>query len=160
MERFRGGFPATIDAKKKRLLAFMDADVDHLDELALAEKVAAQPLALIHRDFQSQNILTGGDSVGLVDFQGMRWGPVAYDAVSLKVDPKTPLDYAKPAGDIPAAEQRLGFDLVNRLNKSMDRFNPLFDELGITIRNVSKITDQISSQSRDLEKFKSRDTRL
>ncbi len=41
-------------------------------------------------------------------------------------------------------------NLVNRLNQSMDRFNPLFDELGKTIGNVSKITDQISSQSRDL----------
>jgi phospholipid/cholesterol/gamma-HCH transport system substrate-binding protein len=41
-------------------------------------------------------------------------------------------------------------ELVNRLNRSMDRFNPLFDELGTTIGNVSKITDQISRQSRDL----------
>ncbi|WP_339742013.1 DUF1501 domain-containing protein [uncultured Rubinisphaera sp.] len=43
-------------------------------------------------------------------------GP-AYDSIELKVDPKNPLDYAKPEGDLSAAEQRLGFDLVNRLNK-------------------------------------------
>ncbi len=43
-------------------------------------------------------------------------GP-AYDSVALKVDPKNPLDYAKPEGEITAAEQRLSFDLVNRLNK-------------------------------------------
>lgn len=43
-------------------------------------------------------------------------GP-AYDAVELKVDPNNPLDYAKPEGEITSAEQRLSFNLVNRLNK-------------------------------------------
>ena len=43
-------------------------------------------------------------------------GP-AYDAVKLKIDPKNPLDYAKPEGAFPAEEQKLGFDLVNRLNR-------------------------------------------
>jgi phospholipid/cholesterol/gamma-HCH transport system substrate-binding protein len=40
--------------------------------------------------------------------------------------------------------------LVNRLNQSIDRFDPLFDDLAITIGNVSKITDQINRQARDL----------
>ena len=43
-------------------------------------------------------------------------GP-AYDAVTLKVDPKNPLDYARPEGDLSLAEQKLGFGLVNRLNR-------------------------------------------
>lgn len=43
-------------------------------------------------------------------------GP-AYDAVTLKIDPKNPLDYARPEGDLSPAEQRLGFGLVNRLNR-------------------------------------------
>ncbi len=42
-------------------------------------------------------------------------GP-SYDAVQLKVDPKHPLDYAQPEGDLPHAEQQLAFSLVNRLN--------------------------------------------
>ena len=42
-------------------------------------------------------------------------GP-AYDAVKLKVDPKNPLDYAKPQGNISAEEQRIAFDLVKQLN--------------------------------------------
>lgn len=50
-------------------------------------------------------------------------GP-AYDSVSLKVDPKNPLDYAKPEGDITSAEQRLGFDLINRLNRNAARQYP------------------------------------
>ncbi len=43
-------------------------------------------------------------------------GP-AYDSIALKVDPENPLDFAKPEGDVTAAEQRLGFSLVNRLNQ-------------------------------------------
>ncbi len=49
-------------------------------------------------------------------------GP-AYDEVKLKIAPGNPLDYAKPQGDITAEEQRLGFGLVNRLNRlSLDRY--------------------------------------
>jgi len=54
---------------------------------ALAGSVAAQPLVLLHRDFQSQNILLQGGQVRLVDFQGLRLGPVAYDLASLVWDP-------------------------------------------------------------------------
>ena len=43
-------------------------------------------------------------------------GP-AYDEVKLKIDPRNPLDYAKPEGDLTGEEQRLGFGLVNRLNR-------------------------------------------
>ncbi|QEG42451.1 DUF1501 domain-containing protein [Roseimaritima ulvae] len=43
-------------------------------------------------------------------------GP-AYDSVPLKVDPRNPLDYATPDGDISPQEQRLSFDLVHRLNR-------------------------------------------
>jgi hypothetical protein len=43
-------------------------------------------------------------------------GP-AYDSIGLTVDVKNPLDYARPEGDVTPQEQRLGFDLVNRLNK-------------------------------------------
>ena len=53
----------------------------------LAEKVAAQPRVLIHRDFQSQNIHLQGDRIRLVDFQGMRLGPLTYDLMSLLLDP-------------------------------------------------------------------------
>ena len=50
-------------------------------------------------------------------------GP-AYDAVQLKVDPKNPLEYAKPEGDMTPAEQRLSFSLVNRLNELAARQYP------------------------------------
>lgn len=54
---------------------------------ALAKEVAAQPQVLIHRDFQSQNILVTDGRIRLVDFQGMRLGPLGYDLASLVFDP-------------------------------------------------------------------------
>ena len=50
-------------------------------------------------------------------------GP-AYDPVKLKVDQNNPLDFAKPEGDLPREEQRLEFDLVDRLNKLTSRKYP------------------------------------
>jgi len=43
-------------------------------------------------------------------------GP-ANDAVPLKIDPDNPLAYAKPQLQVSASEQRLKFELVNRLNR-------------------------------------------
>src|SRR4051812_201759 len=40
-----------------------------------------------------------------------------HDAVPLRIDPKNPLDYGKPEKDLSKDEQRVNFDLVNRLNK-------------------------------------------
>ncbi|HCE43802.1 MAG TPA: hypothetical protein DET40_09670 [Lentisphaeria bacterium] len=52
----------------------------------LAQESMKQPQVLIHRDFQSQNILIKDDKVRIVDFQGTRYGPVAYDLMSLLKD--------------------------------------------------------------------------
>ncbi len=64
------------------------ADLAGLDDefAALADAVAAQPRALMHRDFQSRNILRRDGRVRLVDVQGMRLGPCAYDLMSLLRD--------------------------------------------------------------------------
>lgn len=53
----------------------------------LAEESLKQPQLLIHRDFQSQNILFKEDLVRIVDFQGARVGHIAYDLMSLLKDP-------------------------------------------------------------------------
>ena len=47
---------------------------------------------------------------------GFYLGP-EHDAVPLRVDPKNPLDYAQPPGDVDAEERRLGFELAGRLNR-------------------------------------------
>jgi hypothetical protein len=43
-------------------------------------------------------------------------GP-AHDAVPLRVDPANPLDYGKPEGNVTDEEQRIGFELVGKLNR-------------------------------------------
>ncbi|MCO8125205.1 DUF1501 domain-containing protein [Stieleria sp. TO1_6] len=61
-------------------------------------------------------------------------GP-AYDSVRLKVDPKNPLDYARPEGDVTPAEQRIGFDLVRRLNRLAGQQYPHDAELDARIKS-------------------------
>jgi hypothetical protein len=43
-------------------------------------------------------------------------GPL-HDAVPIRIDPANPLDYGRPEGEVRAAEQKIGFDLVGRLNR-------------------------------------------
>jgi len=47
----------------------------------------ARPQGLVHRDFQSRNIVYEDGRLGLVDFQGARLGPAQYDLASLLHDP-------------------------------------------------------------------------
>jgi aminoglycoside/choline kinase family phosphotransferase len=66
---------------------------DHLPEDAadclklLRRRLAGRPRCLIHRDFQSQNILIHDGRVWLVDYQGLRLGLGEYDLASLLYDP-------------------------------------------------------------------------
>jgi aminoglycoside/choline kinase family phosphotransferase len=50
-------------------------------------RLEAEPLCLIHRDLQSTNVLLPRGRPALIDFQGMRLGPAAYDLASLLCDP-------------------------------------------------------------------------
>lgn len=54
---------------------------------SISSILARSPQALIHRDWQSSNILFRGRQPVMIDFQGMRRGPAAYDLASLLCDP-------------------------------------------------------------------------
>lgn len=54
----------------------------------LIDQAAQLPVSfLLHRDFQSRNLMLHNDTVKIIDFQGARHGPLGYDLASLLVDP-------------------------------------------------------------------------
>lgn len=54
----------------------------------LARQVDAQPKSIMHRDFQSQNLMVqSGGVMRVIDYQGSRLGSVYYDLASLLLDP-------------------------------------------------------------------------
>ncbi|MDD4869944.1 MAG: sugar phosphate nucleotidyltransferase [Kiritimatiellae bacterium] len=55
-------------------------------EIAAGKLLTATPV-LLHRDMQSSNILIKNKRPFLIDFQGLRFGPAAYDVASLLCDP-------------------------------------------------------------------------
>ena len=58
------------------------------DFLRLAELAVAQPAGFfLHRDFQSRNLIVKDGRIRVLDFQGGRLGPLAYDLASLLNDP-------------------------------------------------------------------------
>jgi aminoglycoside/choline kinase family phosphotransferase len=61
----------------------------------IAELLASFPRVLVHRDFQSQNIIIRNGQAYLLDFQGMRPGLPHYDLASLLYDPYVDLAEAE-----------------------------------------------------------------
>jgi N-acetylmuramate 1-kinase len=61
------------------------ADLPALREIA--QMLGDLPRVLVHRDFQSQNIIVRNGQAHLIDFQGMRPGLAEYDLASLLYDP-------------------------------------------------------------------------
>ncbi len=53
----------------------------------VAARLLNSPRVVVHRDLQSSNVLCRGRQIALIDFQGMRLGPAAYDLASLLCDP-------------------------------------------------------------------------
>jgi len=75
------------------------AKIDRLAALPafaeIADRLAQLPRVLVHRDFQSQNILVRNGQAYLIDFQGMRPGLAHYDLASLLFDPYVDLSSAE-----------------------------------------------------------------
>jgi aminoglycoside/choline kinase family phosphotransferase len=65
----------------------LERSFDHLIE----EASKAEDKFFLHRDFQSRNIMITGEKIGILDWQGGRLGPLAYDLASLLIDPYTNL---------------------------------------------------------------------
>lgn len=67
----------------------IDSDYLESDFSLLASRAGevAGQLFLIHRDFQSRNLMVKDDLLYVIDFQGARLGPPQYDLASLLLDP-------------------------------------------------------------------------
>jgi len=78
MERFVEG----IRGIKIKNIAALDDEFHRL-----AQKADSFPKTIIHRDFQSQNIMMHKGIPRLIDYQGARIGPSAYDVASILWDP-------------------------------------------------------------------------
>jgi hypothetical protein len=109
----------------------------HRDNPALekiAADLAALPRALVHRDFQSQNIMVKNGAAYLIDFQGLRPGLAQYDLASLIHDPYVALSaserdelldyYIAKTGVADVAEFRRIFDLcaMQRLMQALGAY--------------------------------------
>lgn len=64
---------------------------------SIAGRLEQRPRHLVHRDFQSQNIIIRNRQACLIDFQGMRPGLPQYDLASLLYDPYVTLGEAERA---------------------------------------------------------------
>lgn len=80
-------FEHFLGAARKDLAPFEDQ----------ANSLSAKPRVLLHRDFQSQNIMVRGGRVAFIDFQGMRPGLAGYDVASLLYDPYVEMSDAERA---------------------------------------------------------------
>ena len=63
----------------------------------IAKHLSSLPRVLVHRDFQSQNIIMRNGQAYLIDFQGMRPGLAEYDLASFLYDPYVELSDAERA---------------------------------------------------------------
>ncbi|MEO7167451.1 MAG: phosphotransferase [Spartobacteria bacterium] len=82
----------------------------------IATRLASFPRVLVHRDFQSQNIIIRDGQAHLIDFQGMRPGLPEYDLASLLYDPYVELSQSERA------------ELADSFQEQMGRNDPAFAE--------------------------------
>ena len=79
----------------KMTAADIAAHVDRTRLREIAARLAAEPRCLVHRDFQSQNVMIRDGQPAFIDFQGLRPGLAQYDLASLLLDPYVSLPAAK-----------------------------------------------------------------
>ncbi len=92
---------------------------------ALAERLQQAETSLVHRDFQSQNILIYEENPVFIDFQGLRVGSYFYDLGSLLYDPYMLIDEPERLELL-----RYYYDLQQR-SDAWDAFQETFHEASV-----------------------------
>ena len=85
----------------------------------IADRLAGLPQVLVHRDFQSQNIIVRTGHAYLIDFQGMRPGLAEYDLASLLFDPYVRLSPAEREGLWSYYRERRGLRSATELRERL-----------------------------------------
>ena len=93
----------------------------------IAERLGNRPRLLVHRDFQSQNIIVRNAQAHLIDFQGMRPGLAEYDLASLLFDPYVTFSLSEREELLTAYEEKREAALV----PVSPRFREIFRLCGI-----------------------------
>ncbi len=83
-EYFYEHFLSHQSRMKPRLIEALYESKDWKD---MAAELAALPRTLVHRDFQSRNVMIYRGKAHLIDYQGLRWGRPEYDLASILLDP-------------------------------------------------------------------------
>jgi aminoglycoside/choline kinase family phosphotransferase len=87
-EHFAANFSAALGAEIESARTS-----DDLRELIA--NLCQAPRSLLHRDFQSSNVMIRAGQAWLIDYQGLRWGLPEYDLASLLFDPYVTLEQAQ-----------------------------------------------------------------
>lgn len=94
--------------------------------------LATQPLAFMHRDYHSRNLLVcPGNNPGIIDFQGAMSGPLTYDLASLLRDCYIVWDDERVTGWVEAYRLRLLHAHLVGENVDGDTFMRWFDMAGL-----------------------------
>ena len=130
-EHLLRGYLGLRAARVRRVLADLET---------VAERLLDAPPVLLHRDLQSSNILLRRGAAFLIDFQGMRWGPAAYDVASLLCDPYVMMPprvqqrlldaYLRRALDAAAVADTFAAAAVERLAQALGAFGRLCAQPG------------------------------
>jgi len=96
----------------------LEGSFEHLIE----EASKAEKRFFLHRDFQSRNIMIAGEKIGILDWQGGRLGPLAYDLASLLIDPYTRLPAPEKEEIYNTYLQLLGREQPHRLASFQQSF--------------------------------------
>ena len=152
-EHLLRGYLGLRPARVRRVLADLET---------VAERLLDAPPVLVHRDLQSSNILLRHGAAFLIDFQGMRWGPAAYDVASLLCDPYVMMppelqerlfeEYRRRAPDAAASADTFAAAAVERLAQALGAFGRLCAQPG-TRRFEGHIPDAVRMMARMLDQL-------
>ncbi len=120
-----------------------DQTAAHSALAQLRQRLAKLPRCLVHRDFQSQNVIMRDGAAWLVDYQGLRPGLAEYDLASLLFDPYVALSrserhdllsyYANLRGlNLPELREVFYLCAAQRLMQALGAYANLSHNLGKT----------------------------